>query len=64
MLEHLRRAADGSVLETHPHHRTAIGVLIPVLARARLAKGSELARGAEPEPPVPEPPVPEPPVYG
>lgn len=27
MLEKLRRAAQGSVLETHPHYRTAIGVL-------------------------------------
>jgi hypothetical protein len=27
MLEQLRRAADASVLETHPHYRTAIGVL-------------------------------------
>ena len=27
MLEQLRRAAQGSVLETHPHYRTAIGVL-------------------------------------
>ncbi len=27
MLQQLRRAAEGSVLETHPHYRTAIGVL-------------------------------------
>jgi cytochrome bd-type quinol oxidase subunit 2 len=27
VLEKLRRAAQGSVLETHPHYRTAIGVL-------------------------------------
>jgi len=27
MLQQLRRAAAGSVLETHPHYRTAIGVL-------------------------------------
>ena len=27
MLDKLRRAAQGSVLETHPHYRTAIGVL-------------------------------------
>jgi drug/metabolite transporter superfamily protein YnfA len=27
MLQQLRRAAVGSVLETHPHYRTAIGVL-------------------------------------
>ena len=27
VLERLRRAAQGSVLETHPHYRTAIGVL-------------------------------------
>lgn len=34
MLRELRRAAEGSVLETHPHYRTAIGVLgvtLPVL---------------------------------
>jgi hypothetical protein len=27
MLQQLKRAAEGSVLETHPHYRTAIGVL-------------------------------------
>ena len=27
MLQELRRVAEGSVLETHPHYRTAIGVL-------------------------------------
>lgn len=34
MLRELRRAAEGSVLETHPHYRTAIGVLgvtLPIL---------------------------------
>jgi hypothetical protein len=34
MLQELKRAAQGSVLETHPHYRTAIGVLgvaLPVL---------------------------------
>lgn len=34
MLQELKRAAEGSVLETHPHYRTAIGVLgvsLPVL---------------------------------
>lgn len=34
MLPELKRAAEGSVLETHPHYRTAIGVLgvsLPVL---------------------------------
>lgn len=27
MLQQLKRAAEGSILETHPHYRTAIGVL-------------------------------------
>lgn len=34
MLRELKRAAEGSVLETHPHYRTAIGVLgvsLPIL---------------------------------
>jgi hypothetical protein len=34
MLPELKRAAEGSVLETHPHYRTAIGILgvtLPIL---------------------------------
>jgi uncharacterized protein DUF998 len=46
MLEQLRRVADGSVLETHPHYRTAIGVLgvtlPPILIVVSLLRNQEL----------------------
>lgn len=46
ILEELRRAVDGSVLETHPHYRTAIGVLgvtlPPILIVSSLLLNGEL----------------------
>ena len=46
MLRELKRAAEGSVLETHPHYRTAIGVLAvslpPLLVLSSLLRQQEL----------------------
>ena len=46
MLQELRRAAEGSILETHPHYRTAIGVLgvtlPPILIVAWLLQASKV----------------------
>jgi hypothetical protein len=46
MLEQVRRAVDGSVLETQPHYRTAIGVLgvtlPPILILSSLVSNREL----------------------
>ena len=46
MLRELKRAAEGSVLETHPHYRTAIGVLgvslPPLLVLSSLLRRQEL----------------------
>ena len=47
MLEQLKRAADSSVLETHPHYRTAIGFL--GLALPAIVITSSLIRGEEVE---------------
>jgi hypothetical protein len=47
MLPDLRRAVEGSVLETHPHYRTAIGalgVLLPIVLIL-----SSLVQGRDPE---------------
>src|SRR5262245_43257859 len=46
MLRELKRAAQGSVLETHPHYRTAIGILgvslPPLLVFSSLVQRQEL----------------------
>jgi hypothetical protein len=46
MLRELKRAVEGSVLETHPHYRTAIGVLgvslPPLLVLSSLLRRQEL----------------------
>ena len=46
MLRELKRAAEGSVLETHPHYRTAIGVLgvslPPLLVLSSLLRRQEV----------------------
>lgn len=47
MLERLRRAAQGSVLETHPHYRTAIGVLGMALPPVLVLGGLVLAARVE-----------------